>query len=147
MPVVMLRICAGLTLLFSRIFQTIALVAQHLSMNGAHKMIIFDHRREMGRSVDLKVLRRGQLWAGEFLRESPNVTSMVNPIWIHECAWILLRTRSQSFIDLMMKQQVCLCSKVLVKDKESVRFLRFENPSKWGLRMPTKCTNEMVHGG
>jgi hypothetical protein len=56
----LLRICAGLTLLFSRDFQMTAIVAQHLSMNGAHKMVIFDHRREMEGLVELKIARRGQ---------------------------------------------------------------------------------------
>ena len=124
MHAALLRICAGLTLLFSRDFQMTAIAAQHLSMNGAHKMIILDHRREMDGLVDLKIARRGQLEVCEFLRESLNVTSMVNPIRFHKCAWILLRTILQSCNDSMIKQQVCLCSKVLVMVQESVRFLR-----------------------
>ena len=95
-----------------------------LSMNGAHKMIIFDNRREIDGFVDLKIVRRGQLGVCEFLCESPNVTSMENPIRFHKCAWILLRTILQCCNDSMIKKQVCLCSKVLVMVQESVRFLR-----------------------
>ena len=96
-----------------------------LSMNGAHKMIILNHRREMDGLVDLKFARRGQLGIA-----SSCANLRMSCRWKIQFSYInvlvfLLRMMLQSCNDLMIKQQLRLCSKVLVKVHESVRFLHW----------------------
>jgi hypothetical protein len=61
MRAILLKMCAGLTLLFSFNFQTPTMPARRLPMNDEHTVISFNHIREEDSLDRLKMAKRDEL--------------------------------------------------------------------------------------